>query len=77
MQAYAAHIGVMLECRWMESGMIGDGWGHADKVYHDTSHGPTSKQIGQLLMEIHTKSQDQLLFISLSKVGQSASNLAH
>ncbi len=31
----------------------------------------------KLLMEIHTESQDQLIFISLSKLGQSASTLAH
>src|SRR5258708_40316193 len=37
-QAYAVCIGVTPECRWMESEMIGDGQGHADKVdkvYHD------------------------------------------
>ena len=39
-QAYAVCIGVTLECRWMESEMIGDGRGHVDKVdevYHDMS----------------------------------------
>ena len=35
MQAYAARIGVMLECRQMESGMIRDGWGCVDEAYHD------------------------------------------
>ncbi len=35
MQAYAVCIRVTLECRWTESEMIGDGWGHADEVYHD------------------------------------------
>ena len=34
-QAYTVHIGVTLECRRMESGVIGDGWGHVDKAYHD------------------------------------------
>ena len=37
-QAYAVCIGVTLECRQMESEMIGDGQGCADKadeVYHD------------------------------------------
>ena len=34
-QAYAACIGVTLECRRMESGMIGDGWGCVDEAYHD------------------------------------------
>ena len=28
-------IGVTLECRRMESEVIGDGWGHVGKVYHD------------------------------------------
>ena len=36
-QAYAVCIGVTPECRWMESEMIGDGWGHVDKAYHDNS----------------------------------------
>ena len=36
-RAYTAHIRVTLECRWMELGVIGDGWGRADKVYHDTA----------------------------------------
>ena len=35
MQAYTVCIGVTLECRWMESEMIRDGWGCADEVYHD------------------------------------------
>src|SRR5258708_13273730 len=35
-QAYAVCIGVTPECRQMELEMIGDGWGHADEVYHDT-----------------------------------------
>ena len=35
MQAYAAHIGVTLECRQMELEMIRDGWGHVDEAYHD------------------------------------------
>ena len=37
-RAYTVCIGVTPECRWMESEMIGDGWGHADEadeVYHD------------------------------------------
>src|SRR5260221_9375184 len=34
-QAYAVCIGVTLECRQMESEMIRDGWGCADKAYHD------------------------------------------
>src|SRR5258708_39532798 len=37
-QAYTVCIGVTLECRWMESEMIGDGRGcadKADKAYHD------------------------------------------
>ena len=38
-QAYAVCIGVTLECRQIESGMIGDGWGRADEVYHDTCYG--------------------------------------
>ena len=38
-RAYTVCIGVTLECRWMESEMIRDGWGHADEAdeaYHDT-----------------------------------------
>ena len=31
-QAYAAHIGVTLECRQMELEVIGDGWGCVDEV---------------------------------------------
>ena len=41
MQAYAVCIRVKLECRRMESEMVGDGQGHvdeADEVYHDTNH---------------------------------------
>ena len=34
-QAYAVHIGVTLECRRMESEMVGDGWGHVDEAYGD------------------------------------------
>src|SRR5258707_14308191 len=34
-RAYTVCIGVTLECRRMESEMIGDGWGHVDEVYHD------------------------------------------
>src|SRR5258708_13193864 len=34
-KAYAVCIGVTPECRRKESEMIRDGWGHADKVYHD------------------------------------------
>ena len=39
-RAYTVCIGVTLECRRMESEMIGDGRGHvdkADKAYHDSS----------------------------------------
>ena len=32
-RAYAAHIRVTLECRWMESWVIGDCWGCADEAY--------------------------------------------
>ncbi len=37
-RAYAVCIGVKLECRRMESEMVGDGQGHvdeADEAYHD------------------------------------------
>ena len=36
-RAYAVCIGVTLECRQMESEMIGDGREHADEAYHDNS----------------------------------------
>ena len=39
MQAYVVCIRVTPECKWMELGMIRDGWGHADdadKAYHDS-----------------------------------------
>ena len=31
MRAYTVRIGVTLECGQIESGVTGDGWGHADK----------------------------------------------
>ena len=39
----------MLECRWMESEVIRDGWGHVGEVYHDIGNRKQTESNGTRL----------------------------